>query len=86
MHHPVPLLLSVKIPKAYSAAEGVSFFFFWVPGEQHGEAPSAAKLKKLGCLWRIFLAKFWRKRRVIKNYKHRLDVQRVPPIPVSSPL
>lgn len=28
MHHPVPLLLSVKIPKAYSAAEGVSFFFF----------------------------------------------------------
>lgn len=50
MHHPVPLLLSVKIPKAYSAAEGVSFFFFWVPGEQHGEAPSAVKLKKLGCL------------------------------------
>lgn len=27
----------MKIPKAYSAAEGVSFFF-GVPEEQHGEA------------------------------------------------
>lgn len=74
----------MKIPKAYSAAEGVSFFF-WVPEEQHGEARSAAKLKKLGWLWRVFLAKFWRKRRVIKNYKHRLDVQRVP-LSLSHPL